>query len=68
MTNIKISSDRIIELGGVRLKTGDKYMAAPRVRLLFVLGFTIRRERIVRIDVIADPERLRQLELAILSH
>jgi RNA polymerase sigma factor (sigma-70 family) len=42
-------------------------VAAPRGRLLVALGFTIRRGRIVRIDVIADPERLRQLEVATLS-
>jgi RNA polymerase sigma factor (sigma-70 family) len=42
-------------------------VVAPRGRLLSVLGFTIARGRIVEIDVIADPERLRQLDLAVLN-
>jgi RNA polymerase sigma factor (sigma-70 family) len=32
-----------------------------------VIGFTISRGRIVEIDVIADPERLRRLDLAVLG-
>jgi RNA polymerase sigma-70 factor, ECF subfamily len=32
-----------------------------------VVGFTIRRGKIVEIDVLADPDRLRQLDLAILD-
>lgn len=42
-------------------------VVAPRGRLLMVLDFTIRRGKIVEIDAIADPERLGQLDLAILS-
>jgi hypothetical protein len=34
---------------------------APRGRLFVVLGFTIARDKIVKIDVIADPSRLDQL-------
>jgi hypothetical protein len=30
-------------------------------------AFTVRGGRIVEIDILADPERLRQLELAILQ-
>jgi RNA polymerase sigma factor (sigma-70 family) len=41
-------------------------VVAPQGRLLVVLGFTITRGRIVEIDVIADPLRHRQLELAVL--
>jgi RNA polymerase sigma-70 factor (ECF subfamily) len=37
--------------------------ARPRV----VFGFTIRRGKIVEIDMIADPERLRRLDLAVLN-
>jgi ketosteroid isomerase-like protein len=34
----------------------------------FAVGaFTVRGERIVEIDIVADPERLRQLDLAILD-
>jgi RNA polymerase sigma factor (sigma-70 family) len=42
-------------------------VAVPRGRLLVVLGLTYTSERISAIDVIADPERLRDLELAALS-
>ena len=42
-------------------------VVAPRGRLLMVLDFTIRDTRIVEIDVIADPARLRQLDLAVLD-
>jgi RNA polymerase sigma factor (sigma-70 family) len=42
-------------------------VVAPRGRLFGVLGFTIARGRIVEIEVIADPERLRQLDLAVLN-
>jgi RNA polymerase sigma-70 factor, ECF subfamily len=42
-------------------------VAAPRGRLLVVLGFTIRRGTIIAIDVMADPERLRRLDLAVLD-
>jgi len=39
-------------------------VVAPRGRLLIVLGFTIRGGKI---DAIADPARLRQLDLAVLD-
>jgi hypothetical protein len=42
-------------------------VVAPRGRLLMVLGFTIVDGTIVEIDAIADPERLRQLDLAVLN-
>jgi hypothetical protein len=35
----------------------------PRV----VFGFTIARGKIVAIDLVADPERLRQLDVAVLG-
>src|SRR6266571_1718453 len=40
---------------------------APGGRPRVVFGFTITRGRIVQIDLIADPERLRQLDLAVLN-
>jgi RNA polymerase sigma factor (sigma-70 family) len=40
---------------------------APRRRLLMVFDFTIEHGKIVAIDAIADPERLGQLELAVLT-
>jgi hypothetical protein len=42
-------------------------VVAPRGRLFLVLGFTVRSGKIVEIDVIADPERLRKLDLAVLD-
>ena len=40
---------------------------APRGRLLMVLGFTIKGGKIAEIDAIADPDRLRRLDLALLD-
>jgi hypothetical protein len=40
---------------------------APGGRPRVVFGFTITRGKIAQIDLVADPERLRQLDLAILS-
>ena len=39
----------------------------PGGRLFSVMGFTVARGKIVEIDVLADPERLRQLDLAVLN-
>lgn len=40
---------------------------APGGRPRVVFGFTIRRGTIVEIDLVADPERLRQLDLEVLN-
>jgi RNA polymerase sigma factor (sigma-70 family) len=40
---------------------------APRGRLFLVLVFTITDNKITEIDVIAEPDRLRQLDLAVLD-
>jgi RNA polymerase sigma factor (sigma-70 family) len=37
-------------------------------RLVGVMGFTVRHDRIVEIDILADPARLRRLELAVLDN
>ncbi|HEU0115617.1 MAG TPA: sigma-70 family RNA polymerase sigma factor [Thermomicrobiales bacterium] len=42
-------------------------VVAPRGRLLMVLDFTIEDAKIVAVDVVADPERLRRLDLAVLE-
>ena len=42
-------------------------LVAPGARLLMVLDFRIVEGRIVAIEAIADPERLRGVELAVLS-
>jgi RNA polymerase sigma-70 factor (ECF subfamily) len=40
------------------------WVVAPHGRPYAVLGFTVVGERIVEIDVVADPERLTRLHLA----
>jgi RNA polymerase sigma factor (sigma-70 family) len=40
-------------------------VVAPRGRLLVAIGLTIKDEKITEVDAIADPSRLRQLDLAI---
>uniref|UniRef100_A0AAU2K1S2 Sigma-70 family RNA polymerase sigma factor n=1 Tax=Streptomyces sp. NBC_00049 TaxID=2903617 RepID=A0AAU2K1S2_9ACTN len=40
---------------------------APRGQLFLVLAFTVKDDLITEIDVIAEPERLRELELAVLD-
>lgn len=42
-------------------------VVAPRGRLLLVAIFVVKDAKIVEIDVIGDPERLRQLDLAVLD-
>jgi RNA polymerase sigma factor (sigma-70 family) len=42
-------------------------VAARHGRPFSVMGFTVSRGRIVEIDVLADPERLRQLDLTVLD-
>jgi RNA polymerase sigma-70 factor (ECF subfamily) len=41
---------------------------APRGRLFRALSFTIKDGRIAQVDVIADPGRLRNLQLAVLKN
>src|SRR3712207_6609878 len=40
----------------------------PRGRPFAVMGFTVRHGKIIEIDVLADPARLRQLDLAVLDN
>jgi ketosteroid isomerase-like protein len=42
-------------------------VVAPRGRPFAVMGFTVRRGKIVEIDVLADPARLSRLDLAALD-
>jgi RNA polymerase sigma factor (sigma-70 family) len=42
-------------------------VAAPHGEPFSVLAFTVSRGRIVEIDILADPERLRQLDLGVLD-
>jgi hypothetical protein len=42
-------------------------VVAPYGRLRLVLRFTIDRDKIAAIEVVAEPERLRQLDLAALE-
>ncbi|MER7892530.1 hypothetical protein ABTX15_22195 [Micromonospora sp. NPDC094482] len=39
-------------------------MVTANGRPLSIMGFTVAEERIVAIDVLSDPERLRQLDLS----
>jgi len=52
----------------VLVNGGVSVVVAPRGRLLLVLLLTIVQGRIVQIETIADPARLRRLELAVLSY
>jgi RNA polymerase sigma-70 factor (ECF subfamily) len=42
-------------------------VVAPRGRLLMVLYYTVRDGKITEIEAVADPERLEQLEIAVLD-
>jgi RNA polymerase sigma factor (sigma-70 family) len=42
-------------------------VVAPHGRLFAVMGFMVRRGMIAEIEVVADPARLRQLDLAVLD-
>ena len=42
-------------------------IVAPRGHLFLVLNFTVRNDKIVEIEAVADPARLRQLDLAVLD-
>ena len=42
-------------------------VVAPRGRLLVVLAFTFADGKIIAIDVVTDPQRLRALDLAVLK-
>jgi hypothetical protein len=42
-------------------------VVAPQGRLFVVLGFAFTDDKVAAIDVIADPPRLRRLDLAVLQ-
>jgi ketosteroid isomerase-like protein len=42
-------------------------VVAPRGRPVSVMGFTVRGGKIAEIDILADPARLRRLDLAVLN-
>jgi hypothetical protein len=42
-------------------------VVAPRGRAFSVIGFTVRRGKIIEIDSLADPTRLGELDLAVLD-
>ena len=43
------------------------FVVAPRGRPVALAGFTVARGKIVEIDVLADPARLRELDLTLLE-
>ena len=56
---------RLIEFHVANGTTG--IVVAARGRLALALALTIKGEKIAEIDVIADPARLQQLDLAVLE-
>ena len=62
------AASRLSQHSRVALVNGTPgIVMAPRGRLRVVLAFTIGDRTITRIDVIADPARLEQLDLAVLD-
>ena len=43
------------------------FVVAPRGRPFAVVGFTVARGKIVEIDILADPDRMRALDLTVLD-
>jgi hypothetical protein len=43
------------------------FVVAPRGRPVAVAGFTVAHGKVVEIDLLADPERLRRLDLTVLD-
>ncbi len=52
---------------GLALINGSPGIVLAPGRLVLALAFTIPDDRITRIEVIADPDRLSQLDLAVLG-
>jgi hypothetical protein len=61
--------DRVVDIAaGPALVDGTAGVVVARHgRLVLALAFTVRDGRITGYDVIADPGRLRQLDLAVLG-
>jgi RNA polymerase sigma factor (sigma-70 family) len=63
-----LASSQRARFGEVALVNGAVgIVVAPRGRLFIVLAFTVAHGKVVAIDVIADPQRLRALDLAVLD-
>lgn len=62
-----LASERVRSTRPALIDGSVGLVMAPRGRLQLVLTFTITEGRITGIDVIAEPERLRELELAVLE-
>jgi hypothetical protein len=43
------------------------FVVAPRGRPVAVAGFTVADGKVVEIDLLADPERLRRLDMTVLD-
>ncbi len=63
----RLASDRIRFTQPALVNGAVGLVMAPGGRLFVVLAFTITDGKITAIDVIADPPRLRQVELAVLD-
>ena len=51
----------------LRLETHEELLEATDGSPFAVLAFTVRRGRVVRLDVLADQARLAQLDLTLLA-
>jgi RNA polymerase sigma-70 factor (ECF subfamily) len=62
-----LASERVRSTQPALVNGSVGLVMAPRGRLFLVLEFTITDGRITEVDVIADPDRLRHVELAVLD-
>ena len=67
--SVRAARSASVKYGASRQAATEKgaHQVAPLGRLFLVLEVTISGGRITAIDAVADPGRLRQLELAILD-
>ena len=65
--NALVGARRARHAGLALINGSPGIVLAPAGRLVLALAFTIPDDRITRIDVIADPDRLSQLDLAVLG-
>jgi RNA polymerase sigma-70 factor, ECF subfamily len=64
-----LTFSRLVEFARAVLVNGAAGIVSwlPGGQPFSVMGFTVRRRRIVEIDILADPARLRQLDLTVLD-
>jgi RNA polymerase sigma-70 factor, ECF subfamily len=64
-----LTFSRVVQFARPALVNGAARIVSwlPGGQPFSVMGFTVRRGRIVEIDILADPTRLRQLDLTVLD-